>query len=77
LGHEEGERLHEERRQETGEKTPDPSAREVEAPRPHEPKETVLVLGAIPPSGDADLGVRLGTGRLSWVRLRWPSVRGP
>jgi len=37
-------------------KTPDPPAREAETPRPLEPWETVLALGAIPPPGDANLG---------------------
>jgi hypothetical protein len=34
-------------------KTPNPPAKEVGTPRPLEPNETVLALGAIPPSGDA------------------------
>jgi len=60
LSLEDDERPHEERGQETRQKTPDPSVREAGTPRPQEPEETVLALGTIPPSGDADLG---GQGR--------------
>ena len=41
--------------QEMGGKMPDPPAKEVGMPRPQEPEETVLALGAIPPLGDASL----------------------
>jgi len=36
-----------------GGKAPGPPAKEVGTLRPQEPEETVLALGAIPPSGDA------------------------
>jgi len=49
LNREEDERPHEERGQETRQKTPDPPAREEGTPRPQELEETVLALGAIPP----------------------------
>jgi len=37
-------------------KTPDPPTKEVGTPRPQEPEETVLALGAIPPAGDTSQG---------------------
>ena len=74
---EEGERPHEERGQETGHETPDPPVREVEAPRPQELEETVLALGAVPPSGMPTWGIRRGPGKPRRVRPRWPSVQCP
>jgi hypothetical protein len=35
---------------------PNPRVKEVEAPRSQEPEGTIVALGAIPPSGDVDLG---------------------
>jgi hypothetical protein len=39
------------------EKTSEPQAEDVEAPRSQEPKGTLLALGVVPPFGDVDLGV--------------------
>ena len=42
--------------EESREKTSYPQTKEVDAPRSQEPEETILALGAVPPSGDVDLG---------------------
>jgi len=68
---EEGERLHKEGGQETRLETPDPPAKEAGTPRPQEPEETVLALGAISPSRHVDQGVRASPGRPRRVGPRW------
>jgi len=69
LSREEGERPHDVAGRETRQKTPDPSSREAETPRPQEPKETVLALGAIPPSREADLGCQGRLGQTEECRV--------
>ena len=84
LNREEGELPHNEERQETGRKTPDPLTEEVGTPRPQETEGTVLALGAIPPAGDVSQGghdhqVEEGRaeGTLSVVAPARPHGKGP
>ena len=59
LSREEGELPHDEGEQGTGRKMSDPPMKEAGTLRPQEPQETVLALGAIPPSGDASQGAMI------------------
>ena len=77
LSRKDGEHPRDGTEQEMGEKMSDPPTREAEAPRSRELEETILALGAVPPSGDIDLGVWLGLGRPRRVRPRRPSARCP
>ena len=63
---------------------PDPPTKEVGTPRPQEPEQTVLALGAISPSRDGSQGghdhqVEEGRaeGTLSVVAPAWPHGKGP